>query len=253
MRSRSRDAGRPGGAHTPPDVARGKKGPGRRRDHIRKNYVVTSEKNICSFPKLALDQTHPGRRPGRCRPARGPAGRLAGGLLVFRRRPNARLREGRRAGLRRRGRRQSRVRRVGLLPRAPARLLGRRAPAQGRPLRAVRRPRRALRRLVPLLRLRAAGSAGRASASQPASSPAPRASPPSRSPSSRRACYGQWEIGQLVVFTLALTRHLGVHRRGLPARLPRDLPARGPALQHPLDRVPLVPDGPAVGGRLVRG
>lgn len=78
--------------------------------------------------------------------------------------------------------------------------------------------------------------------------PAPRASPPSRSPSSRRACYGQWEIGQLVVFTLALTRHLGVHRRGLPARLPRDLPARGPALQHPLDRVPLVPDGPAVAG-----
>ena len=44
-------------------------------------------------------------------------------------------------------------------------------------------------------------------------------------------------------------RHLGAHRRGRPAQLPRDLPARGPALQHPLDRVPLVPGEPAVGPR----
>ncbi len=44
-------------------------------------------------------------------------------------------------------------------------------------------------------------------------------------------------------------RHLGAHRRGRPAQLPRDLPARGPALQHPLDRVPLVPREPAVGPR----
>ena len=73
---------------------------------------------------------------------------------------------GLRAGLRRRDRRQPRVRRVGLLPRpaaglrlagggqlrrGAARRLGRRAPAQGRPLRAVRRPRGTLRRLVPLL------------------------------------------------------------------------------------------------------
>ena len=48
-------------------------------------------------------------------------------------------------------------------------------------------------------------------------------------------------------------RHLGAHRRGRPAQLPRDLPARGPALQHPLDRVPLVPREPPVGplGRLL--
>ena len=44
-------------------------------------------------------------------------------------------------------------------------------------------------------------------------------------------------------------RHLGAHRRGRPAQLPRDLPARGPALQHPLDRVPFVPREPAVGPR----
>ncbi len=44
-------------------------------------------------------------------------------------------------------------------------------------------------------------------------------------------------------------RHLGAHRRGRPAQLPRDLPARGPSLQHPLDRVPLVPGEPAVGPR----
>ena len=44
-------------------------------------------------------------------------------------------------------------------------------------------------------------------------------------------------------------RHLGAHRRGRPAQLPRDLPARCPALQHPLDRVPLVPGEPAVGPR----
>ena len=44
-------------------------------------------------------------------------------------------------------------------------------------------------------------------------------------------------------------RHLGAHRRGGPAQLPRDLPARGPALEHPLDRVPLVPREPAVGPR----
>ena len=44
-------------------------------------------------------------------------------------------------------------------------------------------------------------------------------------------------------------RHLGAHRRGRPAQLPRDLPARRPALQHPLDRVPLVPREPAVGPR----
>ena len=44
-------------------------------------------------------------------------------------------------------------------------------------------------------------------------------------------------------------RHLGAHRRGRPAQLPRDLPARGPALQHPLDRVPLVPREPSVGPR----
>ena len=44
-------------------------------------------------------------------------------------------------------------------------------------------------------------------------------------------------------------RHLGAHRRGRPAQLPRDLPARGPALQHPLDRVPLVPGEPSVGPR----
>ena len=44
-------------------------------------------------------------------------------------------------------------------------------------------------------------------------------------------------------------RHLGAHRRGRPAQLPRDLPARGPALQHPLDRVALVPGEPAVGPR----
>ena len=44
-------------------------------------------------------------------------------------------------------------------------------------------------------------------------------------------------------------RHLGAHRRGRPAQLPRNLPARGPALQHPLDRVPLVPREPAVGPR----
>ena len=44
-------------------------------------------------------------------------------------------------------------------------------------------------------------------------------------------------------------RHLGAHRRGRPAQLPRDLPARGPALQHPLDRIPLVPGEPAVGPR----
>lgn len=45
-------------------------------------------------------------------------------------------------------------------------------------------------------------------------------------------------------------RHLGAHRRGrhLPGS-PRDLPARGPALKHPLDRVPLVPGEPAVGPR----
>ena len=41
----------------------------------------------------------------------------------------------------------------------------------------------------------------------------------------------------------------GMTRRGRPAQLPRDLPARGPALQHPLDRVPLVPGEPAVGPR----
>ena len=44
-------------------------------------------------------------------------------------------------------------------------------------------------------------------------------------------------------------RHLRAHRRGRPAQLPRDLPARGPALQHPLDRVPLVPREPSVGPR----
>ena len=44
-------------------------------------------------------------------------------------------------------------------------------------------------------------------------------------------------------------RHLGAHRRGRPAQLPRDLPARRPALQHPLDRVPLVPREPSVGPR----
>ena len=44
-------------------------------------------------------------------------------------------------------------------------------------------------------------------------------------------------------------RHLGAHRRGRPAQPPRDLPARCPALQHPLDRVPLVPGEPAVGPR----
>ena len=44
-------------------------------------------------------------------------------------------------------------------------------------------------------------------------------------------------------------RHLGAHRRGRPAQLPGDLPARGPALQYPLDRVPLVPGEPAVGPR----
>ena len=44
-------------------------------------------------------------------------------------------------------------------------------------------------------------------------------------------------------------RHLGAHRRGRPAQLPRDLPARGPSLQHPLDRVPLVPREPSVGPR----
>ncbi len=44
-------------------------------------------------------------------------------------------------------------------------------------------------------------------------------------------------------------RHLGAHRRGRPAQLPRDLPARGPALQHPLNRAPLVPGEPAVGPR----
>ena len=50
-------------------------------------------------------------------------------------------------------------------------------------------------------------------------------------------------------------RHLGAHRRGRPAQLPRDLPARGPALQHPLDRVPLVPGEPPVrpSGRLRSG
>ena len=44
-------------------------------------------------------------------------------------------------------------------------------------------------------------------------------------------------------------RHLGAHRRGRPAQLPGDLPARGPALQHPLDGDPLVPGEPAVGPR----
>ena len=44
-------------------------------------------------------------------------------------------------------------------------------------------------------------------------------------------------------------RHLGAHRRGRPAQLPRYPPARGPALQHPLERVPLVPGEPAVGPR----
>ena len=44
-------------------------------------------------------------------------------------------------------------------------------------------------------------------------------------------------------------RHLGAHRRGRPAQLPRDLPARCPSLQHPLDRVPLVPGEPSVGPR----
>ena len=44
-------------------------------------------------------------------------------------------------------------------------------------------------------------------------------------------------------------RHLRAHRRGRPAQLPRDLPARGPSLQHPLERVPLVPGEPAVGPR----
>ena len=44
-------------------------------------------------------------------------------------------------------------------------------------------------------------------------------------------------------------RHLGAHRRGRPAQLPRDLPARRLALQHPLDRVPLVPREPSVGPR----
>ncbi len=44
-------------------------------------------------------------------------------------------------------------------------------------------------------------------------------------------------------------RHLGAHRRGRPAQLPRDLPARRPALQHPLDRVPLVPREPSIGPR----
>ena len=44
-------------------------------------------------------------------------------------------------------------------------------------------------------------------------------------------------------------RHLGAHRRGRPAQLPRNLPARRPALQHPLDRVPLVPREPSVGPR----
>ena len=41
--------------------------------------------------------------------------------------------------------------------------------------------------------------------------------------------------------------YLGAHRRGRPTKLPRDLPARRPALEHPLDRVPLVPREPAVG------
>ena len=44
-------------------------------------------------------------------------------------------------------------------------------------------------------------------------------------------------------------RHLRAHRRGRPAQLPRYPPARGPSLQHPLDRVPLVPGEPAVGPR----
>ena len=44
-------------------------------------------------------------------------------------------------------------------------------------------------------------------------------------------------------------RHLGAHHRGRLAQLRRDLPARRPALQHPLDRVPLVPREPSVGPR----
>lgn len=141
MRSRSRDAGRPGGAHTPPDVARGKKGPGRRRDHIRKNYVVTSEKTSAHFRNWHLTKhTQDGARADAVQPeapqAGSPAGSsFSGGVLTLGSEKGAVL------GSVRRGRRQSRVRRVGLLPRAPARSSG-----GGLQLKAVRF--RAVRRLA---------------------------------------------------------------------------------------------------------
>lgn len=89
MRSRSRDAGRPGGAHTPPDVARGKKGPGRRRDHIRKKRVVTSEKTSAHFRNWHLTKhTQDGARADAVQPeapqAGSPAGSsFSGGVLTL--------------------------------------------------------------------------------------------------------------------------------------------------------------------------
>ena len=74
----------------------------------------------------------------------------------------------------------------------------------------------------------------------------------------RQARAGRRQVGRAVDALAApglrrrhepVRRHLGAHRRGRPAQLPGDLPARGPALQHPLDRVPLVPGEPAVGPR----
>ena len=74
----------------------------------------------------------------------------------------------------------------------------------------------------------------------------------------RQARAGRRQVGRAVHALAApglrrrhepVRRHLGAHRRGRPAQLPGDLPARRPALQHPLDRVPLVPGEPSVGPR----
>ncbi len=73
-------------------------------------------------------------------------------------------------------------------------------------------------------------------ATPPARGRPPTGRPPTRSP--------RLDFGAVTNLCDATWRH----RRGRPAQLPGDLPARGPALQHPLDRVPrFVPGEPAVG------
>ena len=96
--------------------------------------------------------------------------------------------------------------------------------------------------------VRAALAADRAVPAAPVAAARPR----------RQARAGRRQVGRAVDALAApglrrrhepVRRHLGAHRRGRPAQLPRDLPARRPALQHPLDRVPLVPREPPVGPR----